>query len=296
MYKFIQVCIVFMICESFSVISLQASSRQFPLTAEELYARKERQAMIAARELVKIEVGTFVSLCNQIDQVFIYEQPVYKNIKLKDFYAMFAYVVHDCKEDAQSFSSLEDEESFTIYNELKVNEMQRKIDNYVIVGEMPIIEFDKNGMNLSDKLFNISNAKEYTMNMVKDYIDNNYKKVCAKCCPQPQKDSKKVLSVPCCTSQFHEKCLLSCKNYNIRSCPNPKCQIAENGTHYSKTWNNDFYDEVLRSQSLFRKEIAAGTCMLCEELLKTDISVSSMLKTLRKRVDKDSIDSQRYKK
>ena len=279
-----------------TTISVSSSpAGQFPLTPEQIRIRKERQAMVLENELVKKEIGTIATLYNQIDQEFIYGNGVYKRIEFKTFYEKHTDFIDDCKQHVQSFYPLDLDIKEIVHKALQAHPTRRSIGMYKIVGEMPEVDFDENGEEQLDRIFNVSEAKKYIVREVQDYIDSNYVDVYKKCYPQLPKDSKKVMSVPCCNMQFHKKCLLGCRLYKINSCPNAQCQTAENGTHYSKCWDAAFYEQILQSKSLGRKEIMNETCTLCEDSLKMDI-VAHELSTKRKLVSVKDGDENRFKK
>lgn len=263
----------------YGAICLQASqnssSNRFPLSPEVLQARKEQQAMIAHSIPKKIEVGMIDTVYSHIDQVFIYGQ-VYKSIGLREFFEKHEHVVTHFKEFVPELCFLDDETEININEQLQENPEQRDIDSYSFVGpELP---------TLNDDLFNVTKAKKIVLRQVKQYIDDNYQDVYRECygMQSAQNNSKKVFRVPCCNKQFHESCLIASKAHKINACPNAECQIAENGKHYSKTWDAAFYDKIFMKRALPRKEIAHDTCSLCEETLKEKLS-GSVLSTIRDR-------------
>ena len=273
---------------SFSAPSSPAG--QFPLTPEQIRIRKERQAMI------KKEIGTIVTLYNEVDQEFIYGNGAYKRIELKTFYEKYTAFIDGCKQDAQWFYPLDLDIKEIIHDVLEAHPTRRNIGVYKIVGEMPKVELDENGEEQLDHIFNVSEAKKYIVRAVQDYIDSNYVDVYRKCYPQLPKDSKKVFRVSCCGSQFHEKCLIACQMYKVSSCPHAQCQTAENGTHYSKSWDSAFYEQTLQANSLSRDEIARSTCMLCEDSLQSAMPASTSLPTLRKRGIENNHSSKKQRK
>jgi hypothetical protein len=285
---------IMMFCVFYSFDLLQASqhttslNRTFPLTAEAIRIQKNKQFQALKNEPKKIEIGTIDVLHVQIDQLLLYQSNKHDEvetggIQLDVFAQKYSNVIEKIKKQTQDLYALPPVARADIYANLNKYPGRRDVlcwgNHYVFVGIMPLND------GYDDAIYNVGGAKRYALELVQKHINDNYAEVNNNCNQPilPQIDSTKVLSTPCCSTQFHEKCLIRCRNYKVASCPNAQCQVAENGIPYAKSWNDNFYGKVLFGVALSRKEIASGTCMLCEDPLKLDMPKKSLLNTSKRR-------------
>lgn len=209
--------------------------------------------------------------------MFLNEPREYKGICLRSFCNNYPAQIDEFSVDALSFSSLEPDAVDFVYEKFTaIEEESRNLPAsrdirvsgkklYSIVGVQPFKD------DFREALFDISLAKKQVEKSAHTFIDSHYSQVREQCKPIPKIKSNKVLLAPCCGEQFHEPCLVSCRDYGVSSCPGRFCQRAENGKYYGKTWDAAFYQQMMQAPALDRNEIKNDTCSLCEDFLKASL-------------------------
>lgn len=262
------------------------------LTKEQIRISREQQVAAMADQTQVVEIGTGDALNSEMNQLFIYHHRKHKGVDLGVFYEKHREgIVETLKQAAQVDSRLPSSIERWVHNELKKNMELSEFNNalisrdiaaqpkkggpYRVLGANVPSTFKVEEEEFKDAIFNITQAREIVLASVKQHIDGNLTAARAACAPPAefqQSTSSKVLRMPCCGSMLHEGCFASCKKYKVSSCLNSQCKTAENGKKYPTTWNEEFYNTVLSSAAMARKEIPNGSeCSVCTGPLKRNI-------------------------
>jgi hypothetical protein len=264
---------------SSSSSSSSSSGCNFPFTPEELEKKRNSQiAAIVENEMKVVNVGTNDAMRSHIYQMFLYGSSKHKQVDFSTFHHKHTYEIENFIEAAEIVSCLDKKPSDAIYHKImstepaqrdldsnrniKVSENNGKFTIYRIVGLLPFSD------GFRDQLFDVSKAKSLVRTSTEKYIDENYDSFVQSSLRKRKHGEKKVLKTPCCQEYIHKRCVASCQENQIKSCPNLRCKVAENGTSYSKHWDSKTYDEILGSQEVERKQLSLGQlCFVCSDSL-----------------------------
>ena len=266
------------------------------LTPKQLQVIRARQIATVAAEPKKVEIGTFDVLLGQIDQIFIYQDSLYKGVGLRDFSEKYPEIINNFKADAQYSYALLGSTVDKVHAVLENNPTKREITlkkglsgeltHYKIIGTTPSSFTDDFGIQQNDALFNINQAQRDVLNHVHEYIDNNHAQVRKNCTGLglPNIASQEVWGPGCCDVQVHRSCFKQCQHNMVTSCINPFCKKTEDGKYCRTAWTPDFYKKALAAGPVVtKKRIRDAQCPVCIEPLKpTDGILTTMIGKISK--------------
>ncbi len=277
------------------VVPQSYSPAKLSLTALQLKAIRARQIATIAEEQKRIEIGTVDVLLVQIDQLFMYQDSLYKGVSLQDFSEKYPEVIDDFKEYAQQCYVLPESIFNKLHEVVKKDPEKREINirkklseecfYYKIIGAMPLSGY------FQDNIFDIDQAKADAVRAVHNYIDTHHTTVYKKCTGLglSKKTSKEVWAPGCCDIQMHKSCLKQCQHNDVKNCINPFCQRiekeprSEKYTYSRAAWTQGFYEQVLSKQFVVpEKRIRDIECPVCFEALKPVSSFSKVSKKINK--------------
>jgi len=260
-------------------IQATSSAERQLLTSTQLQEIRARQVATIAAEPKNVEIGTIDALLSKIDQLFVYQDGLYKGVGLRDFYEKYPHVIESFQQDAQYSYALPYDIFHKICESLKDEPEKRDLNIHKATGELvryKIVGIMPSGQDGGDRLFKINRVQRDALNYVQEYIDNNYADVHRTCTGLGlATTTSHEVWAPCrCDVQMHRSCFKQAQHNMVSSCINPFCQKTPSNTYCRAAWTPEFYSQAIANPPIVKKaKVRDIACPVCSEELKPSGSV-----------------------